>query len=118
MDLHKSNNITSIVSAFVSLATFAFAFKCSLLLPYLTRVEEIYNMMMADVIIDMNPEELKNYTAKKIVNTPIVSGFLCELLLETPSVPNGPIFLYHYLASITIKTNSSDVVRLRNPNEI
>ena len=113
-----TNNLPSLGAAFVSLATFAFAFKCQSLLPYLKAVQDLFHMITSDNRTDMSTDELEELAATKIVNTSIISGFLSDILIETPSIPNGPVFLYHYLASITIKATSGSIIRLRNPNEI
>ena len=113
-----TNDVPSLVAAFVSLATFAFAFKCQSLLPYLKAVQDLFDMIMSDHASEMSADELEELAATKIVNTSIISGFLTDILLETPCFPNGPVFLYHYLASITIKATSGSIIRLRNPNEI
>ena len=113
-----TNDLPSLASAFVSVATFAFAFKCHLLPPYLKAVQDLFSMITTENATDMSMDELEELAATKIVNSSIISGFLSDILIETPSVPNGPVFLYHYLASITIKTTSGSILRLRNANEI
>ena len=113
-----SNNIDSIISAFVSLATFAYESKWPVLIPYLHRVQDVYNILLDDGSSYTTPDNFEDYATMKIVNTTIICGFLTEILLEKPSIPNGPNAIYHYLAGAHIKTNSSNSVSLRNANEI
>ena len=113
-----SDNIDSIISAFLSLMTFAHGSKCPLMMPYLNRVQDVYNILLDDGENHIEPDKLEDYAATKVVNTTIISGLLTEILLEKPSLPNGPNLIYHYLASAIVKTNSSSIVSLRNANEI
>jgi hypothetical protein len=43
-----TNDIPSLVSAFVSVATFAFAFKCQSFLPYLKAVQDLFSQQNVD----------------------------------------------------------------------
>ena len=63
-------------------------------------------------------ERICDLTATKLVNTNLVFGLLTEMLLETPTDPNGPTLIYRYLAGATVKVNHKNEVSLRNHNEI
>jgi len=114
-----SDNIDSIISAFLSLITFAYGAKWPILMPYINRVQDVYNILLEDGSNNIDKlDKLEDHAVTKLVNTTIICGFLTDILLEKPSIPNGPNSIYHYLATAIIKTNSSNIVSLRNANEI
>ena len=113
-----SDNIDAIISAYRSLITFAYGSKWPVLMPYLHRVQDVYNILLDNGLNNHATENIEDLASSKVVNTTIICGLLTEILLEQPSRPNGPNAIYHFLASSIIKTNSSNMVTLRNANEI
>jgi hypothetical protein len=65
-----------------------------------------------------NNEDEYDLASIKLVNTNIIFCILIEILLEKPSIPNGPNIVYKYLAGCTARKHHSGEIILRNPNEI
>lgn len=111
-----SDNIDPIVSQFTSLITFAYEIQWPKMNPFLSKIQDIYMMTLED---PSNIKEDESELASiKLVNTNIIFALLTEILLEQPSIPNGPNLVYKYLAGCTVRKDYSGRIILRNPNEI
>ena len=111
-----SENVSSIVTQFLSLIKFAYEIKWPQITPFLTKVQDIYIMSLEDP--SNNNEDEYDLASVKLVNTNIIFCILIEILLEKPSIPNGPNIVYKYLAGCTARKHQSGEIILRNPNEI
>jgi hypothetical protein len=112
-----SEKIDVILAQFTSLMNFAHAMKWQTMKPYLHQVGHAY-MLTQELDPSEDNERICDLTATKLVNTNLVFGLLTEMLLETPTDPNGPTLIYRYLAGATVKLNHKNEVSLRNHNEI
>ena len=111
-----SENVDPIIEQFQSLITFAYAIKWPTIIPYIDKVNNVFTFIKEHPDFD----EVDEYTlaSNKLINTNIIYALLTEILLESPSTPNGPNLVYRYLAGATVrKTHNNDIV-IRNHNEI
>jgi hypothetical protein len=116
-----SGNMDSIIAQFTSLVKFAYAIKWPTMYPYLTQIGHVYSLTVERGHINgetIDPQEVDDYVAAKIVDTSIIFGLLTEMLLESPTFPNAPTLIYKYLAGATTKLNHQNELSLRNHNEI
>ena len=112
-----SENIDGVLSQFVSLLSFCYDIKWPKLKPFLDKTQDVYNITLENHS-DKEVEEIEAITAVKLVNTSLIFGFLTEILLEEPTVPNGPNVIYKYLAGSTVKWNQKKGITLKHHNDI
>ena len=83
---------------------------------YLENVDHVYQLTFEDP--SYNEEDEYALASAKLIDTNIIFGLLTEMLLEQPSVPNGPNLVYKYLAGSTVRRDHNGTIHVRNPNEI
>jgi hypothetical protein len=111
-----SNNFDVIVEQFTSLLSFASEIQWPVMATYLDKADQVYLHTLEDP--SYNDDDEYALAAAKMVDTNIIFGLLSELLLEQPSVPNGPNIVYKYLAGLTIRIDHNVAIHVRHPNEI
>jgi hypothetical protein len=112
----ESNNFAIIAEQFTSLLSFAYEIEWPAMATYLDQADQVYLHTLEDP--SYNDEDEYALAAAKMVDTNIIFGLLSELLLEQPSVPNGPNVVYKYLAGLTIRIDYNGEIHVRHPNEI
>jgi hypothetical protein len=111
-----SNNFDTIAEQFTSLLSFAYEIQWPSMTAYTNQADEVYLHTQEDP--SYNDEDEYALAAAKMVDTNIIFGLLSELLLEQPSVPNGPNVVYKYLAGLTVRIDHNGAIHVRHPNEI
>ena len=94
--------VDSIMQQFASLITYAYESQWPPISQYLSKVNQVYQLLLTNDTRDKSIDELEADTANKIVNSTIICGLLLELLMEHPTQPNGPNCIYHYLAGVCV----------------
>lgn len=112
-----SENIDGILSQFTSIITFAYSTQWPTITPFISQVNQVYQMTL-EMDQTRTNDQVMDLAASKIVNTNIIFGLLTEMLLEQPCIPNGPNFIYKYLAGSTVRLDRNQQIKLRNHNEI
>jgi hypothetical protein len=114
-----SDCVDSIMQQFASLITYAYESRWPLMSQYLSKVNQVYQLLLTNDTTEKDIDELEAEAANKIVNSRIICGLLSELLMEHPSHPNGPNCIYHYLAGICVISSAhSKKISLRSANGI
>ena len=114
-----SDSIDATLCQFTSLMTYAYESMLPVMQQYMRKVDHVYHLVSTNIISDLEVEEIEESAAVKIVNSKIISGLLCELLLEEPTRPNGPTCIYRYLAGLCVKASTrSQQLSLRSANGI
>jgi hypothetical protein len=112
-----SNNFDVIAEQFSSLISFATEIQWpAMATSYFAKANEVYLHTLEDT--SYNNDDEYALAAQKMVDTNIIFGLLTEILLEQPSVPNGPNLVYKYLAGLTIRVDHTGGIHVRHPNEI
>jgi hypothetical protein len=111
-----SDNVDVIVDQFSSLITFAHEMNWPPMTQFLEKVQQVYMMALEDT--NNNNDDEYALASVKMVNTNIIFGLLMEILLEEPTIPNGPNLIYKYLAGSIVRKTQNATVTLRNANEI
>jgi hypothetical protein len=111
-----SNNFDTIAEQFMSLLSFTYEIQWPSMTAYTNQADEVYLHTQEDP--SYNDEDEYALAAAKMVDTNIIFGLLSELLLEQPSVPNGPNVVYKYLAGLTVRIDHNGAIHVRHPNEI
>jgi hypothetical protein len=112
-----SENIDGILSQFTSIITFAYSTQWPTITPFISQVNQVYQMTL-EMDQTRTNDQVMDLAASKVVNTNIIFGLLTEMLLEQPCIPNGPNFIYKYLAGSTVRLDRNQQIKLRNHNEI
>lgn len=111
-----SENVDAINEQFQSLITFAYEIKWPTIIPYIDKAKDVFTVVKEHP--DFDEEDEYTLASNKLINTNIIFALLTEILLESPSTPNGPNLVYRYLAGATVRrTHNNDIV-IRNHNEI
>jgi hypothetical protein len=97
-----TNCVDSIMQQFASLITYAYESQWPLISQYLSKVNQVYQLLLTNDMMDTNIDELEADAVNKIINSTIICGLLSELLLEHPAHPNGPNCIYYYLAGVCV----------------
>jgi hypothetical protein len=111
-----SDNVDTIIDQYSALISFAHETKWPKMTQFLQKVQHVYLIALEDPTND--GEDQYSLASTKLVNTNIIFGLLTEMLLEQPSLPNGPNLIYRYLAGSTIRRSHSGTIIIRNHNEI
>ena len=114
-----SDSVDHILEQYASLLTYAYHSQWPIIELYLSKVNYVYRSMLEKNTTGMDIDEINSIVTNKIVNSTIIFGLLCDLLMEDPIQPNGPNCIYRYLAGVcVIVCARSKKISLRSANGI